>query len=90
MRPRGGGGLGLGVAGRDRHLGAQPALAVAHALGDVGRQRLRLEGLADHHLVDRLVHDLLEARHVRALLLGPEVDEAFELGVEELLAPVRA
>ena len=61
-------------------------LAVAHALGDVGGERLGLEGLAEDDLVDRLVDDLLEARHVRALLLGPEVDEALELGVEELLA----
>ena len=56
----------------------------------MGRERLGLEGLAQHHLVDRLVHDLLEARHVRALLLGPEVDEALELGEEELLLAVRA
>ena len=33
-------------------------------------QRLGLERLAEHHLVDRLVDDLLEARHVRALLLA--------------------
>jgi hypothetical protein len=53
-------------------------------------ERLGLEGLAEDDLVDRLVDDLLEARHVRALLLGREIDEAFELGVEELLPAVRA
>ena len=46
-----------------------------------------LKASCKHHLVDRLVHDLLEARHVRALLLRPEVDEALELRVEELLVP---
>ena len=64
-------------------------LAVADERGDVGGERLGLEGLGEHDLVDRLVDDLLEARHVRALLLGPEVDEALELGVEELLVAVR-
>jgi hypothetical protein len=80
----------LRVARRDRDLGAGALLAVAHALGDVGGERLGLERLAQDDLVDGLVHDLLEARHVRALLLRTEVDEAFELGVEELLAAVRA
>ena len=55
-----------------------------------GGERLGLEGLAEDHLVDRLVDDLLEARHVRALLVRAEVDEALELGVEELLVAVRA
>ena len=76
----------LGVARRDRDLGAQAALAVADALGDVPGERLGLEGLPEHDLVDRLVHDLLEARHVRALLVRAEVHEALELGEEELLA----
>ena len=76
----------LRVAGGDRDLGAQPALALAHLLGDVGGQHLGLEGLAEHDLVDRLADDLLEARHVDAGLLGVEVDEALELGVEEVLA----
>ena len=89
-RARRGRRLGLGIAGGDRDLGARAVLAVAHEPGDVGGERLGLEGLAQHHLVDRLVHDLLEARHVRALLLGPEVDEALELGIEELLVAVRA
>src|SRR5918992_2336080 len=86
----GGGWLVLRVARRDRDLGPGAVLTVAHALGDVGGERLRLEGLAEDDLVDRLVHDLLESRHVRALLLRPEVDVALELGVEELLHAVRA
>jgi RNA polymerase primary sigma factor len=48
-------------------------------------ERLRLERLAHHDLVDRLVHDFLEARHVHAGLPGIQVDEAFELCVVELL-----
>ena len=78
--------LVLRVARGDRHLGAQPALAVAHVLGDVRGERLGLERLAEHDLVDRLLDDLLEARHVRALLLRVEVDERLDLRVEELLA----
>ena len=66
----------LRIASGDRYLGATAGLAVAHALGDVGGERLGLEGLTQNHLVDRLVDNLLEARHVRALLVGPEVDEA--------------
>ena len=92
LRGRAGGGrrLVLWIAGRDGDLGAHAVLAVAHALGDVSGKRLGLEGLAEDHLVDRLVDDLLEARHVRALLVGAEIDEALELGVEELLASVGA
>jgi hypothetical protein len=79
----------LRVARADRHLGAHRILALPHALCDVRGQRLGLERLAEHHLVDRLVDRLLEARHVRALLLRPEVHEALELGEEELLVAVR-
>ena len=64
------------------------ALALAHPLGDVGGQHLGAEGLAEHDLVDRLADDLLEARHVDAGLLRVEVDEALELGVEEVLGAV--
>ncbi len=78
----------LRVVGGDGDLGPQPALALAHLLGDVGGQHLGLEGLAQHHLVDRLADDLLEAGHVDAGLLRVEVDEALELGVEEVLRPV--
>jgi len=56
---------------------------------DVLGERLGLERrLVEDHLANRVVDDLLEARHVRALLAGAEVDEALQLGVEELLAPV--
>ena len=65
-------------------------MAVAFALGDMGGERLGLEGLAEDHLIHRFVHDLLEARHVSTLLLGAQFDEALELGIEELLGPVRA
>ena len=88
---RHGGSLVLRVAGGDRDLGAATILTVAYALSDVRGECLRLEGgLAEDHLVDRLVHDLLEARHVRALLLGAQIDEALELCVEQLLGAVRA
>ncbi len=40
----------------------------------------------EHDLADRLVDDLLEARHVRALLVGAEVDEALEPREEQLVA----
>src|SRR6476659_8916700 len=43
--------------------------------------------LAEHHLVDGRVDDLLEARHVDARLAGVEVDEALQLG-EEVVAGV--
>ena len=83
--------LVLGVAGRDRDLGAPRALALAHQLGDALREVLGAEGrLAQHDLADRLVDDLLEARHVRALLVAGEVDEALEPRREELLGAVLA
>ena len=78
----------LRVAGGYRDLGAQAALALAHLLGDVGGEHLGFEGLAEDDLVDRLADDLLEARHVDAGLLRVEVDEALELGVEEVLGAV--
>ena len=52
-------------------------------------ERLDLERrLAEHDLADRLVDDLLEARHVRALLVGAELDDALEAGREQLLGAV--
>ena len=79
--------LVLGVARRDRHLGALGALARAHELGDVLGERLGAERrLAEHDLADRLVDDLLEARHVRALLLAAEIDEALQAREEQLVA----
>ena len=45
---------------------------------------LGLQRFGQHPLVDRLVDDLLEAGHVGAGLPRLEVDEALELGEEEL------
>ena len=56
---------------------SSPLLVVYAMFG----QRLSLERrLVQHDLPDRLVHDFLEARHVRALLVGTEVNDAFEPG----------
>jgi hypothetical protein len=64
---------------------------VWHELGDVLGERLGLErGLAEDDLADRLVDDLLEARHVRALLVGAELDDALEAGGEQLRVAVVA
>ena len=63
------------------------ALAGPHELGDVLGQRLGTERrLAEHHLADRLVDDLLEARHVRALLVGAQIHEAGQAREEQLVA----
>jgi hypothetical protein len=45
---------------------------------------------AEDHLADDVVDDLVEAGHVRPLLLRPEIDEAVEAGVIELLRAARA
>jgi hypothetical protein len=66
------------------NLGAQRILAFTHELRDVRGERLRLERLVEHDMLDRVVDRLLEARHVRALLLRIEIDEALELRGEEL------
>ncbi len=87
LDPRDRGRLVLRVARVDHDLGPRRALALTHQLGDVPRQRLRAErSLSKHHLADRLVDDLLEARHVRALLVAVQVDEAVKARVEQLLA----
>ena len=80
--------LVLGVARLEVDLGAPGALAVAHLLGDVLGQRLGAErALAEDDLADRVVDDLLEARHVRALLARAQIDEAVELrGVQSLVS----
>ena len=77
-----GGRHGLRVAGGDRHLGAKAALLLADLLRDPRRELLGAEGLAQHDLVDRLVDDLLEARHVHPRLVRVEVHGALELGEE--------
>ena len=48
-------------------------------------ERLGHECLAEHDVLDRLVHDLFETRHVHAHLLRVQVDVALERGVIELL-----
>ena len=80
-------GLVLGVARRDRHLRALRPLARAHELGDVLGEGLGAERrLAQHDLADRLVDDLIEARHVRALLVRLKVDEAVQAREKQLVA----
>ena len=77
----------LGIARRDRDLRALRSLAGAHQLGDVLSERLRPERrLTEDHLADRLVDDLLKARHVRALLVAVEIDEALQPRKEQLVA----
>jgi hypothetical protein len=81
----------LRVAGLEPDLGAARALPVADPLGDVHCERLGAEdALGEHDLADRVVDDLLEARHVRALLERPEIDKAVELGPVQTFSPVRA
>ena len=53
---------------------------------DVLREVLDEELLVDHDLVDGLLEDLGEARHVHALLGRVEVDEAVDLGGDERVA----
>jgi hypothetical protein len=71
------------VAGGDPDLGALAVLALAHLLGDLGRQLLGAQCLREDRLVDRLVDDLLEAGHMHASLSRIEIDETLELGEEE-------
>ncbi len=60
------------------------SLALAHLLGDLTGELLGAQRLGQHDAVDRLVDDLLEARHVDAGLLRVEVDQALELGEVEI------
>jgi hypothetical protein len=53
--------------------------------GDVLREFLDEERLADHDLVDRLLEQLREPGHVDALLRGVEVDSAVDLSGDQLL-----
>jgi hypothetical protein len=79
----------LGVAGRDRHLGAARALAVADALGDVLGERLGPE--ADSPRMTSPIASLTTSskRDMCApFWRGPEIDEALERGGEELLDAV--
>ena len=74
------------VARRDPDLGAQRVLARDDVARDVLGEPLDEQHLADHELVDRLLEELREARHVHALLGGIEVDEAVDLGRDERVA----
>ena len=89
--PRHRSGLVLRETGLDRHLGAACALTRTNQLSDVLGQRFGAEGrLPEHDLADRLVDDLLEARHVGALLIGAEIDDTLKPGREKLLGSVLA
>lgn len=78
----------LGAPRSDGHLCTQGVLALTDAIGDVPGQLLGAQGnLAQDDLADDLVDGLLEAGHVRALLLGAQVDEAVEAGRVQPGAP---
>ncbi len=64
----------------DAHLGSERLLALDDLCRDPVRQHLDEEALSEHHVVDRLVEELGEARHVDALLVAREIDGALELG----------
>ena len=77
----------LGIARRDRDLGARGVLALADLLGDAQRERLGAERLlAEDDLADDVVDRLLEPGHVRALLARAEIDEALHAREEEIVA----
>jgi hypothetical protein len=59
-------------------LGPPAALALAHALGDVPGERVRPHRAAQRGLADGLLDRFVEARHVRAALVGTEVDRAID------------
>ena len=63
----------------DPHLGPERALALDDLRRDPVREDLDEEPFAEDGLVDRLVEELREARHVDALLPPGEVDGAVDL-----------
>src|SRR5438067_2139784 len=69
----------------DRDLGPQRVLPLEDVRGDVLGELLREQRLADHDLLDRLLEQLGETRHVHALLRRIEVDGALDVGGDELL-----
>ena len=73
------------IARDDPHLRAQRRLTVDDVAGDVLGEVLDEQRLADHDLLDRLLEQLREARHVDAFLRRLEVDRAVDLGGDELL-----
>ena len=64
----------------DPHLGAERILPLDDLRGDPVREHLDEQPFAEDDLVDRLVEELREARHVDALLVAREVDGAVDLG----------
>ncbi len=73
------------IARGDSHLGAECALPADDVAGDVLRQDLDQERFADDDLLDRLLEELGEARHVDALLGAVEVDGALDVGGDQFL-----
>ena len=71
----------------DPHLRPKRALPLDDLLGNVLRERLDDERLADHDALDRLLEQLREAGHVDALLRRDEVDGAVDLRRDDLLEP---
>ena len=69
----------LRPAGDDAHLGPQGVLALDDLRRDPVGEHLHEQALAEDDLVDRLVEELGEARHVDALLVAREVDGAVDL-----------
>ena len=53
--------------------------------GDVLGELLDQQRLTDHHLLDRLLEQLREPRHVDSLTRRLEVDGAVDLGRDQLL-----
>ena len=79
-----------GVAGARSDLGPERVLTVQDVSRDVLGELLDEQLLAHHDLVDRLLEQLREARHMDALLLGIEVDVAVDRGGNERLVAVVA
>ena len=65
-------------AGDDPHLGAERALALDDLRRDPVGEDLHEQPFAEDRLVDRLVEELREARHVDALLIAGEIDGAVD------------
>ena len=73
------------ILGDDLDLGAQRALAFDDLRGDAGGELLDQERFLDHDLLDRLLEQLREARHVHALLRRIEIDGAIDVRGDQLL-----
>src|SRR3954451_570427 len=75
------------VARGDLHLGAEGMLSLDDVARDALREVLDEQLLVDHDLVDGLLEDLGEARHVDAFLGWIEIDEALDVGRDERVPP---